>query len=183
MRPMFMLALGAVLVAPLSAQARTVGIGKAQDAKPVHALLEDWHDAAAKADEGRYFGHMSADSVFMGTDATERWDKAAFQAYAHPYFAKGRAWSFKAVRRSVMFSPDGRTAWFDEDLDTPNMGPCRGTGVLSLQKGRWMIRHYNLTVPIPNQLMDEVKGRIEAVLKPGPAKAGAEKQKKTGDEQ
>ncbi len=135
------------------------------DPKPVVAVLEDWHDAAAKADEVRYFGHMTTDSVFMGTDATERWDKAAFQAFAHPYFAKGKAWSFKAVRRSVMFSPDGKFAWFDEDLSTPNMGPCRGTGVLSFERGRWKIRHYNLTVPIPNALMDEVKGRIEAVLK------------------
>jgi len=37
--------------------------------------------------------------------------------------------------------------------------------VLSLQEGRWMIRHYNLTVPIPNPLMGEVKNRIAAHLK------------------
>ncbi|MBI3132222.1 MAG: nuclear transport factor 2 family protein [Acidobacteria bacterium] len=152
-----LLASCAILAAPLCAQA--------PDAKAVHKVLDDWHDAAAKADEARYFGHLTADSVFMGTDATERWDKAAFLAFAHPYFAKGKAWSFNAVRRAVMFSPDGRTAWFDEDLDTPNMGPCRGTGVLSLQEGRWMIRHYNLTVPIPNPLMDDVKNRIAAHLK------------------
>jgi ketosteroid isomerase-like protein len=133
--------------------------------KAVETVLNDWHDAAAKADEARYFGHMAADSVFMGTDATERWDKAAFQAFSHPYFAKGKAWSFKPVRRSVMFSADGRTAWFDEDLDTPNMGPCRGTGVLSLEGTGWMIRHYNLTVPIPNALLGDVKVRIEAHLK------------------
>jgi ketosteroid isomerase-like protein len=141
---------------------------QAPDAKAVNAVLDDWHAAAAKADEARYFGHLTADSIFMGTDATERWDKAAFQAFAHPYFAKGKAWSFKAVRRAVMFSPDGATAWFDEDLDTPNMGPCRGTGVLSRQEGRWKIRHYNLTVPIPNALMNEVKGRIETALKATP---------------
>ncbi|HJV22532.1 MAG TPA: nuclear transport factor 2 family protein [Holophagaceae bacterium] len=140
----------------------------AQDPKPVNAVLDDWHDAAAKADEARYFGHMTADSIFMGTDATERWDLKAFQIFAHPFFAKGKAWSFKAVRRSVAFSPDGRTAWFDEDLDTPNMGPCRGTGVLSLQEGRWRIRHYSLTVPIPNALMGEVKGRIADHLKASP---------------
>lgn len=139
----------------------------APDPKAVHVVLDDWHDAAAKADEARYFGHMTADSIFMGTDATERWGKQAFQAFAHPYFAKGKAWSFKAVRRAVTFSPDGQTAWFDEDLDTPNMGPCRGTGVLSLQAGRWVIRHYNLTVPIPNDLMGEVKNRIATYLKAG----------------
>lgn len=134
----------------------------------VAAVLDDWHDAAAKADETRYFAHMTSDSVFMGTDATERWDKAAFYAFAHPYFAKGKAWSFKAVRRAIQFSADGRTAWFDEDLDTPNMGPCRGSGVLTLEGATWRIRHYNLTVPIPNALMNEVKGRIEAHLKASP---------------
>ncbi|HJV90666.1 MAG TPA: nuclear transport factor 2 family protein [Holophagaceae bacterium] len=137
----------------------------AQDPKPVHTVLDDWHRAAAQADEARYFGCMAEDAVFMGTDATERWVKKDFQVWSHPFFAKGKAWRFKAIRRAVAFSPDGRTAWFDEDLDTPNMGPCRGTGVLSLQGDRWMIRHYNLTVPIPNALMNEVKGRIETHLK------------------
>lgn len=143
-------------------------VAQAPDPKPIQALLDDWHLAAAQADEARYFGHLAEDAVFMGTDATERWDKKAFRAFAHPYFAKGKAWSFKAVRRAVMISADGRTAWFDEDLDTPNMGPCRGTGVLTLQDGHWRIRHYNLTVPIPNDLMKEVKGRIEAFLKAKP---------------
>ena len=53
----------------------------------VARVLDDWHDAAASADEARYFGHLSSDSVFLGTDATERWDVAAFRAYAHPHFA------------------------------------------------------------------------------------------------
>lgn len=148
-------------LSPLGAQTPTAA---------VTTVLDDWHRAAAQADEARYFGHMAEDAVYMGTDATERWVKKDFQAWSHPYFAKGKAWSFRAVRRAVMFSPDGATAWFDEDLDTPNMGPCRGTGVLSLQQGRWVIRHYNLTVPIPNDLMNEVKGRIEVFLKKAAAK-------------
>ena len=35
--------------------------------------LDDFHDAAAHADEARYFGHFAAGAVFLGTDATERW--------------------------------------------------------------------------------------------------------------
>src|ERR1700744_2006164 len=65
----------------------------------IRAVLDDWHDAAAHADEERYFAHLGPDPVFLGTDATERWDKAAFRAYAHPHFAKGKAWSFRATRR------------------------------------------------------------------------------------
>jgi hypothetical protein len=134
----------------------------------VNAVLDDWHDAAAKADEARYFAHMTEDAVFMGTDATERWSKAQFFVFAHPYFAKGKAWSFKTVRRAVSFSAGGRTAWFDEDLDTPNMGPCRGSGVLSLVDGQWRIRHYNLSVPIPNALMGQVKALIDGQGKAKP---------------
>jgi len=126
----------------------------------VAAVLDDWHRAAAQADEARYFGHLAPEAVFLGTDGTERWDKAAFQAYAHPHFAKGRAWSFKAVKRHIAFAAGGTVAWFDEDLDTPNMGPCRGSGVLELRQGTWKILQYNLSVPIPNALMGEIKTRI-----------------------
>jgi hypothetical protein len=51
--------------------------------------------------------------VFLGTDATERWDLAAFREFAHPYFAKGKAWTF-VPRRHVILSPAGDVAWFDE---------------------------------------------------------------------
>ena len=74
-------------------------------------------------------------------------------AAGHPYF--------KAVERHVTFSSDSAIAWFDEMLDTPNLGPCRGSGVLVLDKGRWKIAQYNLSVPIPNDLMKEVKEWIE----------------------
>ena len=127
----------------------------------VAAVLDDWHAAAAAAQEERYFGHFAAGAVFLGTDATERWTVEEFRRYAHPYFAKGKAWSFKAVERHVAFSADGAVAWFDEKLDTPNLGPSRGSGVLVREKGAWKVAQYNLTVPIPNDLMKEVKERIE----------------------
>src|SRR6266568_7290031 len=96
----------------------------------VASVLDDWHAAAAAADESRYFGHFTAEAVFLGTDATERWTREEFRKYAHPHFAKGKAWSFVAVSRRVSFSPDRSVAWFDERLDTPNLGPARGSGVL-----------------------------------------------------
>lgn len=141
-----------IFILPLGAQSPSAAVA---------SVLDDWHRAAAQADEDRYFAHMAEDAVFLGTDGTERWDKAAFRAYAHPHFAKGRAWAFKAVRRTVTLNAEGTAAWFDEDLDTPNLGPCRGSGVLTLEKGAWKVRQYNLSVPIPNALMKEVKARIE----------------------
>ncbi len=131
----------------------------------VAAVLDDWHKAAAAADEPRYFGHFTADAVFMGTDATERWSRDEFRAWAKPFFSRGKAWSFKAVSRHISLSKDGNVAWFDEALDTPNLGPSRGSGVLVKEGNTWKIAHYNLSVPIPNDLMDEVMKRIEAYSK------------------
>jgi ketosteroid isomerase-like protein len=128
----------------------------------VNAVLDDWHKAASAADESRYFGHMTADSVYMGTDATERWDVAAFRAYAHPHFAAGKGWTFVPRSRNVIVSPGGDVAWFDEVLDSASYGECRGTGVLRRVDGAWKIAHYNLTIPIPNDLAKDFVARIRA---------------------
>jgi uncharacterized protein (TIGR02246 family) len=129
----------------------------------VGAVLDDWHDAAARADEARYFSHFTADGVFMGTDATERWGVPAFRVYAHPHFAKGKAWSFRSTRRAVMSGAGGTLAWFDEDLATTGLGPARGSGVLRRESdGRWRIAHYNLTITVPNERFDEVKKLLAA---------------------
>lgn len=134
--------------------------------RPVAEVLDTWHLAAARADEDQYFSLMTADAVFLGTDATERWGREEFRAWAHPYFAQGRAWSFRAVKRRVTLSRDQKVAWFDEELDTPNLGPARGTGVLVKEGKDWKIAHYNLTVPIPNALMKQVTELIGKQAKP-----------------
>jgi len=126
------------------------------------AALDGWHAAAAAADEPRYFKHFAPDAVFLGTDGSERWTLEEFRRYAHPYFGMGRAWTFKPSARHICISRDGSVAWFDEALDTPNLGPARGSGVLVKIKGAWKIAHYNLSVPIPNGLLKEFKERIEA---------------------
>ena len=138
-----------------------VAAGSSSPEGQISTVLDDWHAAAAAADEGRYFGQFETGAVFLGTDGTERWTVDEFRRYAHPYFAKGKAWSFRAVQRHIAFSPDGGVAWFDEDLQTPNLGPARGSGVLVKTPEGWQITQYNLSVPIPNALMKEVKERIE----------------------
>jgi SnoaL-like domain len=131
----------------------------------INRVLDDWHDAAARADEKRYFGYFTADAVFLGTDAHERWTIKQFRKFAHPYFARGKAWNFKPKDRHITLAADRRVAWFDESLDTPNLGPARGSGVLVLQGHGWKIAQYNLSVPIPNELMAKVKQIIEAARK------------------
>ena len=93
--------------------------------------------------------------VFLGTDARERWDVASFRAYAHPYFARGKAWSFRGMRRRVVARGD--VAWFEEDLETQNLGPARGSGVLLRSGGRWLIEQYVLSVVVPNEKFKAVK--------------------------
>jgi ketosteroid isomerase-like protein len=128
----------------------------------INAMLDDWHDAAADADEARYFGAMAPEFVFLGTDASERWDVASFRAFSHPYFAKGKAWTFVPRDRHVIVSPNGDVAWFDEKLDSASYGECRGSGVVRKVGDAWKIAHYNLTIPIPNDLAKSVVEMIRA---------------------
>ncbi len=123
-------------------------------------MVDAWHAAAARADEGTYFALFAKDGVFLGTDATERWTVPAFRAYAHPHFAKGKAWAFRSVRRSFSFSSDGNVAWFDEDLETNTLGPARGSGVLVREGASFKIAHYDLSVPIPNERFAAVRKLI-----------------------
>jgi hypothetical protein len=128
----------------------------------VGAVLDDWHQAASVADESRYFSHFAPNGVFMGTDATERWTVPEFRKWAKPQFQRKSAWSFKPRDRHIDFSADRKTAWFDEMLDTPNLGLCRGSGVLVLQGGQWKIAQYNLSIPIPNALVGGIVQQIGA---------------------
>lgn len=148
-----------VLSAPGAADAAE---GFAAPSVAIEALLDAFHSAAAQANEAAYFDLFAPEGVFLGTDATERWDKKAFQAFAHPYFAKGTAWTFVPRDRHVSFSADGRVAWFDELLDSQTYGECRGSGVLEKIDGRWKVQQYNLSIPLPNDLAKGVVAQIRA---------------------
>lgn len=121
----------------------------------VSKLMNDWHKAAAEANFNEYFSKMHSNAVYMGTDATERWNKADFMSYSKPYFDKGKAWNFKTLKRNITFSKDKKTAWIDELLDT-QMKICRGSGVLIYEKKQWKIIQYVLSMTVPNDKTTEV---------------------------
>lgn len=123
--------------------------------KAINVVLDNWHKAAAEANYDRYFGYMTNDGVFLGTDATENWQNDAFKAFSKPYFDKGKAWSFTAIERNIYISETKDFAWFDELLDT-QMKICRGSGVLQKVNGEWKIKHYVLSIAIPNENADEI---------------------------
>ena len=125
------------------------------DRKAISTLLDSFNDAAAKADFDRYFGYFADDAIFIGTDASENWDKKAFQVWAKPYFDKKTTWDFKSIERHVFFDKTGNIAWFDELLNT-QMKICRGSGVLKKQGNDWKIKQYVLSMTIPNDHVDAV---------------------------
>ena len=123
----------------------------------VGGVLDSFHAAAAAANEEKYFSLLTPDAVFLGTDPGERWTRDEFRKWAHPYFASGKGWTYKSTARWISFAPDRRVAWFDEVLQNASYGTCRGSGVLVQQAdGSWKIAQYNLSIPIPNALADEV---------------------------
>lgn len=123
----------------------------------IHQLLDDWHRAAATADEEVFFGSMAPGAIYLGTDPSERWTKEEFEEWAMPYFQRDTAWAFTPRNRELYFSPDATICWFEELLDTW-MGTCRGSGVLQWDGRHWRIRHYNLAVTIAN---DKIEGFIK----------------------
>ena len=128
----------------------------------VARVLDDWHAAAADADEERYFGHFTTDGVFLGTDSSERWTVEEFRDYARPHFSEGRGWTYIPSNRHVMFSHDGSLAWIDEWLDNEKYGRLRGTGVLRLVDGRWKLAHYSMSFTIPNEVTLDAVAVIRA---------------------
>ncbi|MBQ0152328.1 MAG: nuclear transport factor 2 family protein [Chryseobacterium sp.] len=129
-------------------------------------MLDNFNKAAAEAEFLTYFDFFDDESTFIGTDATEIWDKKQFMAYAKPHFEKKKTWNFKSLKRNIYFSNDGKLAWFDEVLDT-QMKICRGSGVLAFKNGKWKVKQYVLSMTIPNEVSNKVvaeKSDIETVL-------------------
>jgi ketosteroid isomerase-like protein len=121
----------------------------------IQTTIDSWHIAAGEANFENYFGLLTEDAIFIGTDAAEVWNKTEFMAFSKPYFDQGKAWNFKAIQRNIYLDASGNVAWFDELLDTW-MQLCRGSGVLKKVNGQWKIAHYVLSITIPNEEIDPV---------------------------
>jgi hypothetical protein len=120
------------------------------DSKRMNSIIDNWHLAATNSDFDGYFGLMNENFIFLGTAPGERWSKEDFAKFSKPYFDKGKAWDFKVIDRSWVFSKNKKIAWFDENLNTW-MKDCRGSGILVFEHGRWKLAYYNLTVLIENE--------------------------------
>lgn len=130
-------------------------IAQEDNRKEINDLINKWHKAASEADFETYFAILADDGVFIGTDASENWQIDDFRAFSKPYFDRGKAWSFTTIERNIYINKARNFAWFDELLDT-RMEICRGSGVLSKEDGKWRIKHYVLSITIPNEDVDHV---------------------------
>ena len=139
----------------LNSEKAGIAEDSSQDSIQIVALLDSFNLAAAEAKYEQYFSYYTDDAVFIGTDATEYWNKAQFMIWAKPFFDKKRTWNFTAVQRNIYFGKSLNFAWFDELLST-QMKICRGSGVLVKQGPTWRVQQYVLSTTIPNSLIDSV---------------------------
>ncbi len=138
-----------------SPQKNETAVDTANEKKSINAMLDSFNMAAAHADYNAYFNFYADDAIFTGTDATERWDKKQFMVWAKPHFDKGRAWAFTSIDRHIYFDQTGKTAWFDELLNT-QMKICRGSGVVVKEGDAWKVKQYILSATVPNDKLDSV---------------------------
>ena len=146
--------------APISQEPTLIIENKENVIDSISNLIDLWHLAAANSDFEEYFSLLDSNSIFIGTDESEIWSKNEFMNFSKPYFDKGSAWDFKAINRNVVLNESNQIAWFDESLNTW-MGNCRGSGVLELTRYGWKIKHYVLSLAIPNDHMIEISSLIK----------------------
>ncbi|WP_026914705.1 nuclear transport factor 2 family protein [Christiangramia portivictoriae] len=140
---------------PSHAQVKDSEKNKTAIRERIDETLDSWHLAASNTEFDKYFGLMTSDAVFIGTDATENWTAEEFKKFARPYFDAGKAWNFTSLERYIYVHQNSKIAWFDELLDT-QMGICRGSGVVAKENGTWKIHHYVLSIAVPNENVEEL---------------------------
>jgi len=134
--------------------------------KDIASTIDAWHLAASEANFNSYFGLMTNDAIFIGTDASENWNRKDFETFAKPYFDKGKAWHFVSLEKNIYLSKDQQIAWFDELLET-SFQICRGSGIMVKENQQWKIKHYVLSMTIPNEISDTIvqqKTILESVI-------------------
>ena len=152
MRPLATTFAAAAATIALAAPAFAQLPDAAEFTRQVNAFVDGWHDDAAQT-RPAYFDKIAPNGVYIGTDKTEVWTRDQFKAWARPYFYAKKAWAFTARKRNVYFSSDRRYVWFDEQLDT-QMGICQASGVLRNTGKGFLIEHYQLSLAVPNALVD-----------------------------
>ena len=103
---------------------------------------------------------MAKDCIYLGTDAAERWLRDELREWAKFAFEREVAWAFTPSERQLYWSDNQRVVWFEELLET-QMGTCRGSGVLMRDGTGWTLKHYDLAIMVPNDLVKDFLKLVE----------------------
>lgn len=127
----------------------------------IEKLLNNWHESAADVDQKAYFDFIDDDGIYIGTDETEIWTKMDFYEWSKPYFEKGTTWNFSTKSRNIFISNSKKMAWFDELLTSGNY-TLRGSGIMQKIGKTWKLKHYVLSLPVPNEKFKEIIALINS---------------------
>jgi hypothetical protein len=127
----------------------------------VDKVLNSFHQAAAEANYEQYMALLADDAIYMGTDSSERWNKAQFSAFVKPYFSQGKGWLYRSIKRHITVTEVKSIVFFDELLENKSYGRCRGSGLLINTEQGWKILQYNLSIPLPNAIAHDVVESIK----------------------
>ena len=152
---------GTWVISSITDTRRSLGC-QSKSLSEVNDLIDGWHGAAAAADEDTFFGSMTTDGIYIGTDISERWTVSEMRVWAQKYFDREVPWTFEANNRNITFNSEENMGWFDETLDTW-MGACRGSGVVVKTNNGWKIKQYHLSIAVPN---DKVDSYLKLIDKP-----------------
>jgi hypothetical protein len=144
--------LAAIASVLMACQAPSLDQGIAK--QEIDTALNLWHKAASEGDLEAYFNYIHPEGFFLGSDASENWDKTTFYNFSKPHFDTAPAWAFRPNNRHIYFSEDGKTAWFNELLDTW-MDTCRGSGIMIKTSDGWKLMQYNLAMLVPNEKVQD----------------------------
>jgi len=112
-----------------------------------------FHDAAARADEARYFAHFGRKASFLGTDADGAVGRARSARTRTRISRRARRGSMKSVERHVEFDASGRVALVRR---APHHGEARAGARKAAcwcgdaeDASGWKIAQYNLSITVP----------------------------------
>jgi hypothetical protein len=116
--------------------------------------MDNWHKAGSNnTDVKVYLDTLADDVTLRGTDISERMNKKQIQEW----LKKHTLTEFKPTTRNIYFSHDGKIAWVDEVLSSPQYWTARGMTILEKINGQWKICFSSNTFSVPNAAIPSIQ--------------------------
>jgi len=112
--------------------------------------LDALHTAGAEANQTAFFSLLTDGIVFLGMEGSDRLVGQSVRDFFSNSFSGGESWALQSRQREIQLSADGKVAWFDELLQSDQLGLGRGSGVLIHDGMGWKLAQYNVTLAKPD---------------------------------